>query len=256
MDRDSEQVRETWNRLAQDWQQQVGDDGDSNRRLNSDPILWKFVGNVQELRVLDAGCGTGYLARKLAAQGAIVTAVDIAEQMIEIAAQSAKEANQTIDFRVEDCARLHSLEDAFFDGIISNYVLMDVPDLEATVCAFSRVLKPDGIAVLVFSHPCFPQGEAATIDEATLYTWKFPYFERHKYVEPPWKHFTSEFIWFHRPLSDYWKAFKNAGFAIVDLEEPRIVEEQFHLAETEGQLQNSKTRPYSIAFKLQKINSQ
>ena len=52
-------VREFWNRVADDWQTQVGSDGDANRRLNSDPVLWKFVGDVRGLRVLDAGCGTG-----------------------------------------------------------------------------------------------------------------------------------------------------------------------------------------------------
>ena len=33
---------------------------------------------------------------------------------------------------------------------------MDVDDLEAAVCAFHRVLKPLGIAVLVLSYPCLP----------------------------------------------------------------------------------------------------
>jgi hypothetical protein len=60
-----EEVREFWNRVADDWDIQVGDDGDSNRRLNSDPTLWKFVGNVQGLRCLGkyvSGCsGRGSL---------------------------------------------------------------------------------------------------------------------------------------------------------------------------------------------------
>lgn len=68
-----DEVRETWNRIAADWDIQVGEDGDSNRIFNSDPILWKFVGEVKNLSVLDAGCGNGYLSRKLAARGAVVT---------------------------------------------------------------------------------------------------------------------------------------------------------------------------------------
>ena len=43
-----EETRECWNLLAEDWRTQVGDDGDSNRRLNSDPVLWEFVGDVSE----------------------------------------------------------------------------------------------------------------------------------------------------------------------------------------------------------------
>ena len=60
-----EEARRCWNLLADDWRIQVGDEGDSNRRLNSDPVLWEFVGGVCGLAVLDAGCGTGYLSRKL-----------------------------------------------------------------------------------------------------------------------------------------------------------------------------------------------
>jgi ubiquinone/menaquinone biosynthesis C-methylase UbiE len=54
---------------------------------------------------------------------------------------------------------------------------MDIPDLEGAIKTFNRVLKPNGIAVLVFSHPCFPQGKATVPkkDERVLYEWSFSY---------------------------------------------------------------------------------
>jgi hypothetical protein len=36
-----DETRDFWNRVADDWLIQVGDDGDGNRLLNSDPVLWK-----------------------------------------------------------------------------------------------------------------------------------------------------------------------------------------------------------------------
>ena len=60
------------------------------------------------------------------------------------------------------------------------------------------------------------------------------------------------FLWFHRPLSDYWKAFAAAGLAVVGFEEPRLTEDRDHMAEDEKKLRNGKTSPYSVAFKLQK----
>jgi ubiquinone/menaquinone biosynthesis C-methylase UbiE len=245
-----EEARRCWNRHADDWRAQVGDDGDSNRRLNSDPVLWQFAGDVSGLAVLDAGCGTGYLSRKLRDQGALVTGVDFAERMIEIA----RADHPGIDFRVDSCTELATCDDATFDLLIANYVLMDTPDLEAAMRAFARVLKPGGSAVLVFSHPCFPQGTATVSEDGreVWYRWDFPYFEPRKCIDPPWGHFKDEFLWFHRPLSDYWKAFTAAGFAVVGFEEPRVSEDRYHLAESEKKLRNSKTRPYSVAFKLQK----
>ena len=149
-----EEAHKRWNLLADDWRVQVGDDGDSNRRLNSDPVLWEFAGDVRGLSVLDAGCGTGYLSRKFRDRGALVTGVDFAERMIEIA----RADHPGIDFRVDSCTELATCEDQQFDLVVTNYVLMDTPDLGATVRAFARVLKPGGVAVLVFSHPCFPPG--------------------------------------------------------------------------------------------------
>ena len=84
-DREREDTRALWNRVADDWRIQVGDDGDGNRMLNSDPVLWEFAGDVSGLAVLDAGCGTGYLSRKLHDRGARVTGMDFSERMIEIA---------------------------------------------------------------------------------------------------------------------------------------------------------------------------
>ena len=131
---------------------------------------------------------------------------------------------------------------------------MDTPDLSGTVASFFRVLRPGGVTVLIFSHPCFPAGRAR--DEATgagvSYWWERPYFEPHECTDPPWGHFSERFIWYHRPLSDYWKAFQAAGFTVADFEEPRLTADRAHLADTPRRLWNSRTRPYSVAFKLTK----
>ncbi|MCC5604044.1 class I SAM-dependent methyltransferase [Nostoc favosum] len=306
---DDKEILELWDNRARDWDIQVGDDGDSNRILNSDPVLWSFAGNVAGLSVLDAGCGTGYLARQLCLKGASVTGIDFSPQMIEIAQFRASQNNLDIDFHLDSCTELKSLADEQFDMIISNYVLMDLLDLEGAIRAFNRVLKPSGIAILVFSyhffvrlrqtlltsfflsfflsffvsfasfavrfsffflvlkyglahlhtelvsHPCFPQGNSTTVSEdgTVFYSWASSYFERTQRNDQPWNHFTTSFIWFHRPLSDYWKAFKAAGFSVDEFEEPRITTERYHLAENDQKLFNSKTRPYSVVFKLLKV---
>lgn len=243
-------IQATWNAVADDWQLQVGDHGDNNRRLNSDPVLWAFLGEVSGLTVLDAGCGTGYLSRHLHQKGAHVTGIDLSERMLELARASSPD----IHFHQDSCTTLHTLADASFDAIVANYVLMDVPDLTATLHAFHRVLKPNGIAVVVFSHPCFPQGDATLSEDnrQLTYVWNASYFQPLKRIDPPWAHFTSEFIWFHRPLSDYWKAFRGAGFQVIDFEEPRLTEERFHLTTSEKQRLSNQLRPISVVFKLQK----
>lgn len=249
---DERETRAFWNHIARDWDVQVGDEGDTNRILNSDPVLWRLVGDVAGLNVLDAGCGTGYLTRMLQGRGAHVIGIDFSDRMIDIARAKAP----GIDFRVESCSRLTSVADGSIDVVVSNYVLMDLPDIGGAVSAIHRVLRIGGAAVLVFSHPCFPQGRAAASPDGSIqYQWDFSYFDEQKCIDPPWGHFESEFIWFHRPLSAYWKAFRTAGFDVIDFKEPHIAEEKYHLAESARKLTNAKSRPYSVAFKLRKANS-
>lgn len=245
-----DEVRGFWNRVARDWHTQVGDDGDANRRWNSDPVLWAFVGDVTGRHVLDAGCGTGYLSNHLQQRGASVIGVDLAEEMIAIA----QDSYGGVDFRVDSVSELRTIEDAEVDVVVANYVLMDTPELAEATRAFFRVLRPGGHAVVVFSHPCFPQGRAVASQDGkeVTYRWDFSYFDEQRCVDPPWGHFTSDFIWFHRPLSAYWRAFADAGFRVGDFEEPRIEPERYSLVDTPRRLERSKSRPYSVAFKLLK----
>ena len=69
---EAKETKAFWNRIAHDWDRQVGDTGDKNRVLNSDPVVWSFLGNVEGKNVLDAGCGTGYFSRQLSLRGARV----------------------------------------------------------------------------------------------------------------------------------------------------------------------------------------
>ncbi len=241
-----------WNANAEDWHVQVGHEGDLNRRINSDPVLWSFLGDISGLTVLDAGCGTGYLSRKLAERGARVVAVDAAERMIDIARRESP-AELDISYRVASCVDLEGVADGSIDRVVSNYVLMDISDLDGAVAAFHRVLRPGGVVVAVFSHPCFP---LSAMDETGssggfAVRWTAPYFEARKVEDPPWDHFSHPFIWHHRPLRRYWRTFRNAGFAVDDFEEPSpdgpLVENL-----DPGRLHRSRMRPGSVVFRLLK----
>lgn len=247
---DDAEVRAFWDAVARDWRIQVGDEGDKNRRFNSDPVLWEFLGDVRGKAVLDAGYGTGYLSAKLRDRGARVVGIDVSSEMTSIA----RADHPDIEFRTDSLSALTSCEDGSFDAVVANYVLMDVPDLQGAVTSIHRVLRPGGTAVLVFSHPCFPQGRRAESPElsTTTYAWDSPYFEERRCVDPPWAHFTREFIWFHRPLSTYWKAFKAAGFAVEDFEEPRIAPGRYASTPSDEMLRKLKERPYSVVFKLRR----
>lgn len=92
-------------------------------------------------QVLDVGSGTGAVAREVAARiGAEgVTGVDLNEGMLAVARRVAPE----IDWRRGDACRL-PFEDARFDRVLSQAVLMFVPDVDRALAEMTRVTRPGG----------------------------------------------------------------------------------------------------------------
>ena len=99
---------------------------------------------------LDAGCGTGTLARWLATRGCSVLGVDAASEMVTVAAQAAKSQNcsDRLSFvQIGTIARL-ALDDNLLDAILCSSVLEYVPDPAACLTEFARVLKPGGLLLV------------------------------------------------------------------------------------------------------------
>lgn len=99
---------------------------------------------------LDAGCGTGTLARWLATRGCSVLGVDAAPEMVAAAARAGRTPDYTdrLSFvHINTIARL-ALDDNLLDGILCSSVLEYVPDPGACLNEFSRVLKPGGLLLV------------------------------------------------------------------------------------------------------------
>jgi len=134
-------VESQWDQDAEKWNQRIGDDGDANRRESSDIYLWKYIGNVENEVILDAGCGNGYLTIKLALETRAkrIIGVDLSSVMIKLAKENInrrvkqQDDQQRIEIHHDSVTELKSIENNSIDLIISNYVLMDTPDLDSVM---------------------------------------------------------------------------------------------------------------------------
>ncbi|HHW4677895.1 MAG TPA: bifunctional 2-polyprenyl-6-hydroxyphenol methylase/3-demethylubiquinol 3-O-methyltransferase UbiG [Xylella sp.] len=95
-------------------------------------------------RVLDVGCGGGLLSEALAQQGAQVTAIDLAPELIEVARLHGVASGMQMDYRVQAVEALAAEEPASFDAIACMEMLEHVPDPHAIVKACAHLLKPGG----------------------------------------------------------------------------------------------------------------
>ena len=95
-------------------------------------------------RALDVATGTGAVALRAAERGAVVTAVDIAANLVEQARRVAIQSDLSIDFRVAGAERL-PFAPASFDAVASAQGVVFAADREAVARELARVCRPDGM---------------------------------------------------------------------------------------------------------------
>ena len=217
----------SWNAMGEEWLT-LAQTGESRMRFIM-PWMLRYMGEVRGLHILDLGCGEGGYARKLAAAGAIVTAVDCSEAAIRYAEEQAQREGLAITCHRRNSNDLFGLADASFDVVLSSMMLMDVEDLTGTLREISRVLKPGGQVFISMLHPCFDGNHESGIGRQGLGETREVvvknYFEPREW-SAPLPNGSTPVIWRHRTLSEYVQAFLAAGFAITGMHEPRATQEE------------------------------
>ena len=96
-------------------------------------------------RILDAGCGTGIMARSIYKKypNSTVDACDCSEDRINKGKLFAKMENLNIHFFYGDINNLPSSEKEY-DSIVCRYVIQHLSDYKKVMNEFSRILKPSG----------------------------------------------------------------------------------------------------------------
>lgn len=233
-----EMVGEAWDGAADKWFSGYTEFGDVNRQYVIDPAIFKMLGEVKGRRILDAGCGNGYLCRLLSKRGAEMVGVDVSRRAIEIADAIERKEPMNIEYYVGSICNLSMCDDETFDVAVSNIVLQDLQDIDKAVEELYRVLKPRGRLIFSIMHPCFTSSLVhgwvrKPIDSQRKEDWLYwkvdRYFDR---CTEEWRY--SDFpplYGFHRPLSDYIKVLIKNGFIITDFEEPvptdKAIEEHY-----------------------------
>ena len=115
-------------------------------------------------RILEVGVGTGISLPDYARINRLV-GVDLSEPMLRKAqTRVAEHRLDNVDaLAVMDATRL-ALADGSFDVVVAQYVITAVPDPEATLDEFARVLRPGGEIVLV-NHIGAESGPRAAFEQ-------------------------------------------------------------------------------------------
>jgi 2-polyprenyl-6-hydroxyphenyl methylase/3-demethylubiquinone-9 3-methyltransferase len=111
------------------------------------PVRLEYLeraGKLQGLKVLDVGCGGGLLAEAMARRGAIVTGLDLADDLLQVARLHALESGVTLDYALE-AAETHAEQHAGeYDVVTCMEMLEHVPDPTLVIGALGQLVKPGG----------------------------------------------------------------------------------------------------------------
>jgi len=111
------------------------------------PLRLDYIDRLAALSgkaVLDVGCGGGILAEAMAARGAAVTGIDMAEKPLKVAQLHLLESGREVNYRQVAAESLAVEQPEHYDVVTCMELLEHVPNPAITVDACAKLLKPAG----------------------------------------------------------------------------------------------------------------
>lgn len=223
-----------WKESSQAWIDGQGEAGDRTRQF-LDPYLLERIGDVEGLRSLDIGCGSGRFSRVLARCGAEVFGLDPIPDLLT-------EANKGVGEYLLGSATSLPFRDQSFDLVVFYLVLIDVLDFGKAISEATRVLKPNGQMLVVnitsmstasTAENMWIEGEGGVRIARRIENYAVPRGNIEQWSGIRVRNY-------HRPLSQYIQAFLASGLRLEWFDEP-TGEGRTHVSE--DWIQTSKMCP-------------
>ena len=200
-------IFQSWEANAENWIQTIENAEIESRNLVTNAAIVAAVLKYHPRKVLDLGCGEGWLTRRLQEAGMQAQGIDGIPALIENA-RSKGGAFEVISY--EDIIAGKAISGSSFDAIVINFALLDKENTEALLQKLPDLLLPSGFIFIQTLHPF------------SGITPETPYAEGWR--EGSWqglkRDFTHSYQWYYRTLESWSAAFRQADLAIIEIIEP------------------------------------
>ena len=201
-----QQIIRSWNTNAKPWARVIQAGSIRSRKLVTDKAIVDAVVGVNPSRVLDLGCGEGWLARALSRSGMKVTGIDAVPELVAEAVRLGEAEFQVCDYGSIAARRWHS---GPFAAAVCNFSLLGKESVESLLGGLGNYLEESGYFIVQTLHPVCACGDHPYQDG-----WR----------PGNWLGFSAEFSdpapWYFRTLESWWTMLRRSGFEVQDCREP------------------------------------
>lgn len=198
-------VLDSWHKNTTPWTNAVRGNKIESRRLVTNAAIVDAVLSRSPKRVLDIGCGEGWLVRALDGHGVECTGVDAVPSLIAeaTAAGGGNFAVAAYEDIVAGAFRAQA------DVVVANFALIGGEAVDQLIRNIPSLLVPAGVLIVQTLHPVVATGDAPYEDG-----WR----------SGSWTGFSEDFVdpapWYFRTIGSWLRLFERAGLGVVELREP------------------------------------
>ncbi|HWJ37006.1 MAG TPA: class I SAM-dependent methyltransferase [Steroidobacteraceae bacterium] len=203
-----DEIIRSWHVNAEPWTEAVRSQSIASRKLVTDKAIVDAVRSVDPRRVLDIGCGEGWLARALRGLGVNVFGIDVVPALI---AEAKRHGGG--DFEIHSYRDFASRRANFgsFDAAVCNFSLLGRESVESLLGTVGMCLNAPGYLIVQTLHPVAACGSQPYEDGWRAGSWSG--------FSPD---FTDPAPWFFRTLASWYAMLRRCGFDVVECREPTV----------------------------------
>lgn len=218
-----ENIVSSWEANAEVWINVIEQNEIASRKFTNRAIIEKIMGNEGQ-KVVDIGCGEGWLTREITAMGKQGIGLDAVEKLLQRARKKGKESFYQMTY--EDIATGKSIPEGPHDIAVFNFCLYQKEGLFELLSNTLSALSPYGCIFIQTLHPSF------------LTQQYLPY--KSQWIEDSWKGLSRKFgkphKWYARTFEGWSRELNKLSDSVVEMSE----------------VINDNEHPISLILKIQK----
>jgi len=198
-------ILDSWQKNVTPWVKAIQSKQIESRKLVTDHAIIETVLSMKAKKVLDIGCGEGWLVRELSSCGITVTGIDAIDALVKKAKELGGGTYKTLEYENVSTQTLNEK----FDIAVCNFSLLGKESVEHIFNIIPSILNESGHFIVQTLHPKISCGEQSYAD-----SWR----------TGSWQGFSDEFSdpppWYFRTIESWFDLFEKNGLVLKEIKEP------------------------------------